>query len=244
MVAGFPTEGACLELVTGLLKLPITALEIQIPFSDPIADGEAIMEANDVALRNGMTILASFALIKKIRKTGFTADIFIMSYAQKIQHYGFDLFCAEAAKSNVKGFIVPDLPFDSEDFQNLKMSASDHKIELVPVLSPGMSKERLDRVLSNVPSSVYLTSRKGITGNEYAVSEDLKLIAKKIKSIPDIRLMIGFGITSSQNVNDALTLGDIAIVGSAIVRSLQSNGVLSTISYIESLIDDKMKVSA
>jgi tryptophan synthase alpha chain len=242
MVAGFPSEQHCLELVEGLLKLPIAALEVQIPFSDPIADGEAIMEANDVALSNGMTMRASFKFIEKIRTLGFAANIFIMSYAQKIQHFGFTPFCEQAAKMNIKGFIIPDLPFDSKDFQQLKLVATDYCIELVPVLSPGMSEERLDRVMVTQPRFVYLTSRKGITGNAYSGSEDLKIIAKKIKLISGVSLMIGFGITTGEDVKNALTFGDTAVIGSAIVRSLQSSDVSSTLTYIKSLISDVTKV--
>lgn len=237
VVAGYPSQAACLELMKGMSKLGVSAIEVQFPFSDPIADGEAIMEANDIAIRTGMTVQSSFEMIAKARSYGIKTDIYIMSYAQKILHFGWEEFCKKAEIYNVKGFIIPDLPYDSPEFGILHKLCSGAGIALVPVLSPGMSETRFAAVLAMKPSTIYLTSQKGITGNSFTVSQELRLAAEHIKRQSDSIVQIGFGVKTPQDVEAALKIADIAVVGSAIIKSLQSATVSQTLRYIKTLVD-------
>ncbi len=233
VVAGFPEADTCLELIRGLDKAGAAAIEVQIPFSDPIADGETIMRANDVALEGGMTTAGSFELIKE---AGVNADVYIMSYIQKILHFGFKEFCEAATKCGAKGLIIPDLPYDTPEHEDLIVLARNLELELVPVLSPGMPEKRLAGALKFNPKTIYVTSRRGITGNEYAGTEELARFVSDIRNKSDARVMIGFGIASANDVSDALKLGDIAVVGSAIIKRLQESGLKGTLDYVEGLI--------
>src|SRR4051812_41007603 len=113
VVAGYPDKEGCLRLLRGMQQLGVAAIEVQIPFSDPIADGETIMRANDIALANGITTANSFELIETVRKSAAGADLYIMSYLQKVRHFGLSEFCKRASTAGVKGLIIPDLPYDS-----------------------------------------------------------------------------------------------------------------------------------
>lgn len=235
VVAGFPDKPACLELLAGLHQAGVAAIEVQIPFSDPIADGETIMQANDVALEAGMTTAGSFKLIQDARRQGIDTDIYVMSYLQKVRHFGLDDFCRQAASCGVKGLIIPDLPYDSPEFDSLRGRAARHKLELVPVLSPGMPVSRLRAVLAFEPASVYVTSQRGITGNKYTPAEQLNQLVADIRKQPKVKVMIGFGITTPADVADALSIGDMAVVGSAIVKAVQTAGPEGAITYVKSL---------
>jgi tryptophan synthase alpha chain len=227
VVAGYPVAKTCLELMKGMASAGAEALEVQIPFSDPIADGETIMRANDAALANGMTVKDSFKLIKEADPK---CDVYVMSYLQKVRHYGIEKFCEAAAKSGAKGLIIPDLPYDSPEYDQLQ-----GKAKLIPVLSPGMPEARLKKLLDGKPELVYVTSQRGITGNEYSGGEELKKFVANIKERSDAKVMIGFGISTAQDVKDALSIGDTAVVGSGIIKKLQASGVAETLKYVGEL---------
>jgi tryptophan synthase alpha subunit len=237
VVAGYPDERTCLELMKGMDEAGVSAIEVQIPFSDPIADGETIMRANDVALEGGMTTADSFDLMKRARKQGVNCDIYIMSYVQKARHFGLEAFCDEARKCDAKGLIIPDLPYDSPEYPQLLKLARARELELVPVLSPGMPDTRLQTLLSAKPNSVYVTSRRGITGNTYSGTRELERIIGSIRSESKAIVMVGFGISTPEDVTDALKFGDQAVVGSAIIKNFQADGLPKTLEYIGSLAE-------
>ncbi len=236
VVAGYPDPQACLRLMLSMQVSDAAAIEVQVPFSDPIADGEAIMQANDVALAGGMTTAGSFELIQKARQQGLETDLYIMSYLQKVRHFGLAEFCGQAAKCRAKGLIIPDLPYDSPEFPDLRQLASSHGLALVAVLSPGMVEGRLRDLLALDPPVLYVTSQQGITGNEYAPAPQLKQLVVDIKKLSKAKIMVGFGISTPSDVSDALAIGDIAVVGSGVIKVIQTSGVEAALEYIESLV--------
>ena len=236
VVAGFPNEKASLQMLVGLGQSGVSAIEVQIPFSDPIADGETIMRANDVALESGMTTAGSLKLIKQARQQGVGTDIYVMSYVQKVQHFGMADFCRQAAEHGVKVLIIPDLPYDSPEFDSLRELTAKYEIELVPVLSPGMPESRLEALLGYKPKTVYVTSQRGITGNKYTPADQLKQLVATIRQQSKAKVMIGFGIASSSDVDNALSIGDIAVVGSAVVQAIQSSGINDALAHVKTLV--------
>ncbi len=237
VVAGYPDANTCLQLMKGLQQAGAAAIEVQIPFSDPIADGETIMRANDTALEAGMTTAGSFDLMDEARRQGVDSDIYIMSYVQKVLHFGFEEFCGRAKQAGAEGLIIPDLPHESPEYGRLASLAGDNGLELVPVLSPGMPEDRLVVLLQAAPGHVYVTSQRGITGNEYAGNEELKRLVSEIRRQSKATVMIGFGIATPQDVSDVLETGDVAVVGSAIIKRLQGSDVAGTIDYVKGLTE-------
>lgn len=235
VVAGYPSAEECLELIVGMDKLGVGLIEVQIPFSDPIADGETIMRANDVALENGMNINGSFRLIKQA-SAKVSAKIYIMSYVQKIIHVGIEEFCKRANDAGVKGLIVPDLPFDSPEYEILHAAAKKNSLEIIPVVSPGMELSRLKKDLAERSSLVYVTSTKGITGNKLNVTGELGRLCKDVRDIsPHAKVAVGFGIQSKQDVKNVLKIADIAVVGSSVIREINKSGVSGTLKFISAL---------
>jgi tryptophan synthase alpha chain len=235
VVAGYPDPKTCLQLMRGMHDSGVAAIEVQIPFSDPIADGEIIMQANDVALSGGMTTAGSFALIRKARQAGVDADLYVMSYMQKVLHFGLPEFCEQAASCGVKGLIIPDLPYDTEEFTSLHKHAAGQNLTLVPVVSPGMSPIRLEALLAFDPPVIYVTSQRGITGNEYGGGQQLQQLVTTIKERSKATIMIGFGISTSEDVQQAFTVGDVAVVGSAVIQKLRDQGPDAALNLVRAL---------
>lgn len=233
VVAGYPDTERCVELMRGMEKAGASMLEVQIPFSDPIADGETIMRANDVALRQEITAAASFDLIVE---AALAIDVYVMSYFQKVRHVGIDKFCGLAAKAGAKGLIIPDLPFDAPEFTDFLNIIQQYGLAYVPVVSPDMSEDRLQNSLANASQLVYLTSMKGITGKSFTDNDQLSSAAENIKRLkPGIRLAIGFGVASSDDLKKVLAIADIAVIGSAIIRKIDSDGPETAVNFVREL---------
>ncbi len=236
VVAGYPSEKDCVELLLKMQAAGVGVIEVQIPFSDPKADGETIMIANDKALELGMTTKKSFELIKTAKKSGLKTDIYIMSYTQKLISFGIDSFCAQAKTAGAKGLIIPDLPFDADDYAALSKTAAKYGLEIVPVVSPGMEESRLEKCIAHARSLIYLTSIKGITGNKLKLNASLGKTAKRIKKLrPDARLAIGFGIGSKKDVEKILRIADLAVVGSSVIRRINKVGIDSAVKFLAEL---------
>lgn len=236
VVAGYPSKKECVDLLLGMQKIGVQTIEVQIPFSDPIADGETIMIANDKALQSGMTTKKSFELIQTARKSGLKSEIYIMSYTQKLVSFGIDNFCRLAKTSSVKGLIIPDLPFEAEEYTALSKSAAKYGLEIVPVISPGTGKDRLEKCVSSAKDLIYLTSIKGITGDRLKLSRSLEQTAKKIRTIkPQAKLAIGFGIESKQDISEVLRIADVAVLGSSVIRRINNSGTAGAIKFLSEL---------
>jgi tryptophan synthase alpha subunit len=237
VVAGYPSPEECVELMLGMQKLGVEMIEVQIPFSDPIADGETIMRANDRALEHGMTVKSSFALLRQAREQGLKSNIYIMSYVQKLIHCGFEDFCRWANEVEAAGLIIPDLPFDSPEYAQLASAEKKYLLEIVPVVSPGMDPQRLTALAADKKGLVYLTSTKGITGNKLNVSAELAGLCEKIKKLsPGLTLAVGFGVQNKKDVNEVLQIADIAVVGSSVIRRIETSGTKAGLSLIQKLL--------
>jgi len=239
VVAGYPTESECIELLLGMQAAGVYAIEVQIPFSDPGADGPTIMKANDIALQNGMTTSKCFQMIKLARQKGLRVPVYIMSYANKLYRFGFEDFCQEAKSCQVNGFIVPDLPFDTPEYKELSNYAKKLDIVLIPVLSPGITTERLSHYTLDSSKLVYLTSMKGITGKELVVKKELVSLVEKIRSTSSCQIALGFGIRNAQHVHTALEVADIAVVGSEVIRRIEQKGLSGAATFIKELTNNE-----
>ena len=241
IVAGYPDNDSSIRLLKGMENIGIGYVEIQVPFTDPIADGELIMQANDIAVMNGMTVDKTFLLVETLVDSAFKPEIFIMSYLQKIYHYGATEFSKKLKKYNITGLIVPDLPYDTPEFESIKQLSIENNIALVPVITPGIKMDRLHKLLEYNPDFVYLTSQKGTTGSKYVPTQDLYYL-KIVRISSNAKILIGFGIRTREDVTNVLSIGDIAVVGSAIVKSLQETSISETVTYIKSLYTSDIQV--
>ena len=234
LVAGFPTERQSLKLAKLLVKSGADILEVQIPFSDPIADGEAIVGACHQSIRNGFTALKIFNFIKKLRK--LDVPIVVMTYANIPFKIGIDKFVRALNLSGASGLIVPDLPFDSEEAKKFFDRCREQKINLIQVISPGIYKTRLVEAVKMSEGFIYCTTRKGTTGKHFGKEEGIKYFLRSVRQISDKPIALGFGISTPKDIKILKKQADILIIGSAIVKMVSNPGGLNKVSgFIKSI---------
>ena len=165
-----------------------------------------------------------------------------MSYANKLFRFGFKEFCDEAKRCQIQGLIIPDLPFDTPEYKELLAYCSKTGIELVPVLSPGVSLERLQGYDLGKRKLIYVTSTNGITGEQLTIHRELGHLIKYLRSITKAELALGFGIASLDDIKQALVIADVAVIGSQVIRTIDEQGISCAQTFIKELVKHKGEV--
>ncbi len=217
-IAGFPTYEASLEVARGLIAGGAYALEMQIPFSDPNADGPVIEGACRQALDAGFKVADAWRLLEAVRAES-DIPVFVMSYASLVVTPGVEKFVRRAKAAGASGLIIPDLVHGSDE--GLFAAAAEAGCPAVPVVVPWVSDERLDEILTEPIDWIYVALRSGITGTytEFGVEQE-EFLAKFRQMCNAPRVMAGFGIQDAAQVSAVVEMADAAIVGSALVRAI------------------------
>ena len=219
LVAGYPTFKDSLTLARVLAR-HASFLEIQIPFSEPVADGPTIVEACHTSLQNGFKVDQIFKFCKTISRQ--SVPILVMSYANPIYKMGIQTFCRKIKAAGVEGLIVPDLPFDSEEGKALRRHARENGLSLIQVVSPSMGAGRLETAIKISDSMIYCTTKRGTTGGRVSMSEDLIKVVRQIRKLSHLSIALGFRISSKRDHARITKLADVVVFGSAIIREFKS----------------------
>ncbi len=225
ITTGYPNKNFTVDLINEISEF-VDGIELGIPFSDPVADGEIIQEVNKRALQNGYKLTDTFEVSEKIAKN---IDTYWMGYFNNFYHKGYDFMVERAKELNIKGFIIPDLPYEEAVIY-------EDKFPLISFVAPTDSKERIKTILKNPKEFIYLVAYAGITGADK--KEDLSEIISYIKEITNTPLFIGFGVNENTAKEKAKDV-DGVIVGSTFVKVL-----LEDISNTEKIkkIKEKAKI--
>jgi tryptophan synthase alpha chain len=195
------------------------AIELGIPFSDPIADGKTIQNASQRALKNNVNLKKIFTMIKKLRKKINTPLIF-MSYFNIIHHYGCNRFLKKMHELNVEGLIVPDLPFGEE--KEFEKTAIKKKVQLIPLIAPNTPLKRTKKILSAKNSLfTYLISSAGTTGTKNKIDKNSISFIKKVRKLAgkEKNLCVGFGISNPTQAKKYIRAGaNGIIIGSKLIE--------------------------
>jgi tryptophan synthase alpha chain len=215
LIAGFPSRTGFTAAAQALRDGGAEILEIQIPFSDPVADGPAITAASAAALRGGFRVKDIFQYIQSARKAGFTR-VFVMTYANIPYRYGIKKYVRDMQKAGVEGLIVPDLPVeDEEGFYRL---ARQYGIAPVPIGVIGMPANRL--ALLKPYRKIYISLRSGITGSQTIISAQTKKFLRELAQA-GYEVYGGFGVNSAGQVKALAPLVHAVVVGSYFTRTIQ-----------------------
>ncbi|MFQ5835466.1 MAG: tryptophan synthase subunit alpha, partial [bacterium] len=206
------------SLVLELEKRGADAVELGVPFSDPIADGPVIQRSSQRALKKGISLLEILKLVRELRQKT-EIPLILMGYYNPIFKLGEAEFVKRAAQAGLAGLIVADLP--PEEANDLKKEADKNGLDLIFLLTPVSSEERIKLVSASSRGFIYCVSYTGITGDERKGEEDLKELIGKIRRLTPKPIGIGFGISSPQAAKKAASLADAVIVGSAIVKRIE-----------------------
>lgn len=218
ITAGDPDLAATANLVLAMEQAGADLIELGVPFSDPMADGPIIQRASERALRGGTSLGRILGLVRQLR-TQTEIPLVLMTYYNPVLQYGLAKFAAEAADVGVDGVIVPDLP--PEESQELRQEVHRRGLDLIPLVAPTSTGERLARVGQTAPGFIYCVSLTGVTGVRDHVPADIEDFIKRVRSCCTQPLAIGFGISNPAQAARLARLGDAVIVGSAIVRVVE-----------------------
>ncbi len=234
LTAGDPDFDASFENMKAMIQAGADLIEIGIPFSDPIAEGVVIQEADIRALKSGMTTDKAFELARKIR--GITdIPLCFMTYSNPVFKYGYYNFFAKCREVGVDGLICPDVPY--EEKSELADAAGD--IDIISLIAP-TSEERIKMIAESAEGFLYIVSSLGVTGVRSDIETDLVSIMESVRRYAKVPAAIGFGINTPEQAKRMAELSDGVIVGSAIVRLIAKYGDKAApyiYEYVKSLKD-------
>ena len=214
ITAGDPSLDKTEEFILEMEKAGAALVEIGIPFSDPIAEGPVIQEANLRALSAGCTTDKIFDMVAKLRKKT-QIPLAFMAYANSLYKYGYDRFCKRCAEVGIDGLIIPDMPFEEKG--ELQEFTEKYDLKLISLIAP-TSQERIQMIAKEAEGFVYCVSSLGVTGMRTNITTDIGAMVKLVKSQKDIPCAVGFGISTPEQAKKMADQSDGAIVGSAIVK--------------------------
>lgn len=219
IAAGDPDMNATLTLLRELASRGVDLIEVGFPYSDPIADGPVIQASYTRALQHGLHVRDIFAGIKSLASENIPPLVAMVSYAI-IFRTGPEQFVQQAANAGFSGLIVPDLPAD--EAQDLAPLAKSHGLDLVQLIAPTTTPDRISRILETASGFLYCISVAGTTGERDELPAVLKDQLTDLRTRTDLPLAVGFGISRPDQVAPLRGVADGVIVGSGLVRRLQS----------------------
>ena len=224
--AGFPAFDSTTQIIRGLWSAGVDLIEVGIPFSDPLADGQTIQHSSEVALKNGMTLKKLFAQLGTLSKEQNTnhCPVLLMGYLNSVFQYGFEEFCKDASRCGISGIILPDLPFT--EYQNeYKSLFTRNNLQNVFLITPQTSEERIRLFDAESDGFIYAVSTNSTTGRSSHFSNEQLGYFRRIADMK-LRnsLLIGFGVSNSETFNQVTQHAAGAIVGSAFIRHLEQHG--------------------
>lgn len=217
-VAGYPDMESSRLIADTIMNAGADILEVQIPFSDPVADGPVIAQANEAALRAGATIRDSLTMIGKLTHNA-EKPVVIMTYFNIIHRYGIEAFCRDVRKMGVQGLIIPDYPSDEDPGNGLIANCEKQDLAFIQVVASTTKDGRLKQIVSQASGFIYATARTGITGEKTIINPETLTYLKNIRSHSDLPLAVGFGLSEKTQVKALQSHADIMIVGSALIKT-------------------------
>lgn len=220
--AGYPELNNTCKIIKELEKSGVEMIEIGMPFSDPVADGEVIQQSSLKALNNGMSVKILFEQLKDIRNK-VSIPLILMGYLNPVYQYGIENFCKSCKDVGVDGVIIPDLPFDVY-LKEYKIIFDKYDILYIPLITPQTSKERIREIDSNTRGFIYAVSSYSTTGGKLNLLEKSKEYFEKLVSMKlNNPFVIGFGIQDKESFEFATKYANGAIIGSAFVKNLKTD---------------------
>lgn len=220
LTAGDPSLDKTEEFILEMANSGADLVEIGIPFSDPIAEGEVIQNANVRALSNGATVKKVFEMVASVRKKTDVPLVFL-TYLNPVFHYGYEEFLSKCNEVGIDGIIIPDMPYEEKG--EINEVAKKHDIDIISMIAP-TSKQRIATIASSATGFIYTVSSLGVTGVRSEIKTDLESIVKIIKENSDTPVAIGFGINTPEQAKNFAKYADGVIVGSAIVKIIAEYG--------------------
>lgn len=220
---GYPDIETTLKIVPLLVKNGADIIELGIPFSDPLADGVTIQRASFQALQNGVTTTTCLEVATKLRRQVDVPLVF-MSYFNPLFKYGLKKFCRDCAQAGIDGLIIPDLP--PEEGSALEKIGQTSGIDVIYLLPPTSTQERIRLVAEHSRGFIYLVSVTGVTGTRQVLPTNLSQFISRVRKATAKPLCVGFGITTPEQARQVARTADGVIIGSRLIQLIEQDPTL------------------
>lgn len=234
ITAGDPDLETTEKLLIAMSENGADIIEIGIPFSDPIAEGVAIQEADLRALANGTTTDKIFDMVKRIRPQ-IKCALAVMTYMNPIFAYGTDKFMSKCKDSGISAVIVPDTPYEEKD--ELEPYCNKYEVELISTIAP-TSKDRIKMIAKDAQGFIFCIPSLGVTGVKSEIAYDVKEMVALVKSVKDIPVAVGYGCSTPEEIKNIDKSADGVIIGSTVVEIIAEHGkdcVAPVIEYVKQM---------
>lgn len=234
LVLGYPSLDVNRRVIRQMAEQGVDCIELQIPFSEPMADGPVILKANQEALRSGIKVEDCFTFAAGIIREFPRVNFLFMTYYNIIFRYGEEAFIRRAVETGIRGFIVPDLP--PEEGGSYLQLCKENAAAPIMFFTPTSSDERMREVAGKGAGFIYCVARKGVTGRRTDMDDALADYLSRCRRATDLPLAVGFGISSRQDIEVLEGRADMAVIGTATIRLVDDRGPEAVGPFIASLL--------
>lgn len=232
VTAGFPTPEVTVPLMHAMCEAGADVLELGIPFSDPLADGPTIQASSFKSLQAGTTVVKVLEMLREFRATS-EAPVVLFTYLNPVVHYGVERFCADARAAGADGLLLTDLPVGADPEIEAQVVASG--LDLIRLLAPTTQVDRVTSVANVGAGFLYYISRTGVTGAREELRGELAAEVEQLRTKVGLPVAVGFGISTPAQAAEVARIADGVVVGSALVKKLEAEGVDGAVAFLASL---------
>jgi tryptophan synthase alpha chain len=232
IVLGYPSFEASLNIIETMVSGGVDLMELQIPFSEPTADGPVIAQANQSSLEDGVTVEECLKFASMTARK-FDIPFLIMSYYNILFKYGLNRFISVLSDGGLQGAIIPDIP--PEEGSEYLAAMQQHQLAPILIYAPTTSLERMQYIDSFAAGFIYCVARKGVTGQKTNFSDELEAYLNKCRQGTNLPLALGFGIKERADIDFLKGKADIAVIGSQTIRVMEKEGIEAVGEFIGGL---------
>ena len=218
IVAGDPDVVTTELLLVELAAAGADAIELGVPFSDPVADGEVIQRASERALRKGVTLSDALKCVSNVKEQ-IDVPIVLFSYLNPLLKFGRDRLAEGVQRAGIDAVLITDLV--AEEAEPWITAFREHAVDLIFLVAPTTSDQRLMRIAQQASGFIYAVSRTGVTGARNEMSRDAESLVKRVRAVSDLPVAVGFGISTAEQVRQVWRFADAAVIGSALVSQIE-----------------------
>ena len=240
VTSGFPNISLSKDIILNLLDEKLcSAVEVGIPFSDPIAEGKTIQKSSSVALKNGVTIDNTLKMISDINDNNTNnTPIVSMGYYNPIFKMGLDNFFSSCKDAGVSGVIIADIP--NIELENIQETANNYNVETIPIVPLNSSEDTVNHASKIGQGFIYCVSVLGVTGTRERLSKNLNAKVNQVKESSEIPVAVGFGISKKDHIKELKNYADAAVIGSAIIDVISNSEkkeIVNVVNFIKGLLE-------
>ncbi len=223
VIANYPNPAAVRSMIAVMAAAGAEVIEIQMPFSEPMADGPLFLAANHAALASGVTYADSMQLMTEQSAAHPGVRFVFMTYLNILFKRGYDRFAADAAAAGAAGLIVPDLPLEAAAV--LDAALASRGLTNIRLIAPNCPEARLPLLTKAASGLIYAVARRGVTGGKTTFGDEVGAFLQRIRAETDVPVAVGFGVRSGDDILRLRGLADLAVIGTASLQSYQDEGL-------------------